>query len=369
MSQGGASKAHPCQTLPQRLSLTRNEGSASIEKVRLKGCFALYVKAAEEEPGTEGFAIELRSEQETTVHILRNGIHYADSLDLEAELPSQGDGIVVERIGQIMFGDTMYRIDEVAIELKSPAKVKEIVIRDLGTPASAIVLGVSVDEVIEGCPFHSKHGGVSLSDIPAIIRAGDKLRFQSAVAQMELGLKRTTDLDEARGEALTFLAVLTASTLELGGSRALHRLQLDAARKFDQLQSADQIAAEALKFVKMIIGPVFAEGAGPSAKVVEQALGYVDRNFARDISDADVAKQLGLSTSHFRFLFKEVTHQPFHKFLVAKRLEQAKLLLVDHGYGVAEAASSVGFSNVSHFSRAFTQRFKVSPNQIKKASL
>jgi len=93
----------------------------------------------------------------------------------------------------------------------------------------------------------------------------------------------------------------------------------------------------------------------------------VERNYAKNLTDASVAATLGLSTSHFRFLFKESTGQPFHKFLVSLRLEKARQMLVEQEIAVSAVAKAVGFAGLSHFSRAFAQRFQVSPTSIRRS--
>jgi AraC-like DNA-binding protein len=175
-------------------------------------------------------------------------------------------------------------------------------------------------------------------------------------------------LDEARGQALTFLAMVTAAMLEMGGSRAMHRLQLDAAREFDRVSDRDGLAAVARRYVEEVSGDLFPEPQGPSSHLVDRALSIVDRHFARNLSDTAVANQLGLSTSHFRHLFREATGQPFHKYVVAMRLEKARTMLVEEEMAISAVAKAVGFTGLSHFSRAFTQRFSASPSHIRRGA-
>ena len=183
---------------------------------------------------------------------------------------------------------------------------------------------------------------------------------------MEVALLATEDLDEARGEALTFLAVVTAATIEIGGSREMHRALLESAREFDSIQSVPEIAEAVKRRAEMVSSVVFKEMQGPSSYLVDRALAMVERNYAKNLTDASVAATLGLSTSHFRFLFKEATGQPFHKFLVSLRLEKARHMLVEQEIAVSAVAKAVGFAGLSHFSRAFTQRFQVSPTTIRR---
>lgn len=97
-------------------------------------------------------------------------------------------------------------------------------------------------------------------------------------------------------------------------------------------------------------------------------MAIVERHYAKDLTDAMVAAQLGLSTSHFRFLFRQATGHPFHKYVVALRLEKAKQMLIEQEIPVSQIATAVGFTGLSHFSRAFTQRFSASPSHIRRAA-
>ena len=82
----------------------------------------------------------------------------------------------------------------------------------------------------------------------------------------------TSDLDEARGEALTFLAVVAAATLELGASREMHRALLTAARKLDELDTPTELAREAKIMATGIAARLFEERGGPSIDAIHQAL-------------------------------------------------------------------------------------------------
>ena len=219
-----------------------------------------------------------------------------------------------------------------------------------------------------GCPFHSEHGGIALAELGAIVRLRDRVKYRKALQQLEEAILRTEDLDEAKGEALTFIAVATAATLEIGAARSMHRFQLQAARRLDRATSTSEVASIASALLAESIGPQFEKSDSPNDRLVDRALSIVDRQFAKPLTDAVVADQLGLSSSHFRFLFRQATGQPFHKYLIGVRLERARQLLVEQGIPVSEAAYAVGFSGLSHFSRAFSQRFAANPTQIRNAA-
>jgi AraC-like DNA-binding protein len=223
---------------------------------------------------------------------------------------------------------------------------------------------------MHSCPFHSGASGVSLSEIAGIVRCADRTRMQNALDQLVRGVLATQDLDEAKGEALTFIAVVTAATLELGGDRRMHRVQLDAARRLDTLTNHQEVAEVAAAITHEVAAALFAPLPNPSHILVERALGILNDKFMEDIDDDVIAARLGLSTSHFRHLFREVTGTPFSKYLSSLRLEKAKEMIVEDSFiSINEVATACGFSAASHFTRAFSARFSVSPTEMRRGSL
>ncbi len=146
------------------------------------------------------------------------------------------------------------------------------------------------------------------------------------------------------------------------------REQLEMARALDRAETVHEIAKVAKERIAAVAAPLTNDASGPTDHLVDLALAYVERNFARQLTDALVAQRLGLSTSHFRFLFRKATGQPFHKYLIAMRLERARQMLLEQAVPVGSVAKAVGFAGLSHFSRAFTQRFNVSPTHVRRGT-
>ena len=220
-----------------------------------------------------------------------------------------------------------------------------------------------------GCPFHSQTGGVSLSELGGVVRCGDRYRLNQALEQLVKSILRTEELDEARGEALTFIAMVTAATLELGAPRHMHRVQLDAARSLDRAQTHEEIARISTSIVEDVVGRLMDPDLSPSQLLIDRALDYLGRNYHRELNDDLVARELGLSTSHFRHLFKEATGQPFRKYLMSLRLEKARTMLVEGHAPIGEIAVEVGFTGLAHFSRAFAQRFAATPSSMRRGGM
>jgi AraC family transcriptional regulator len=87
---------------------------------------------------------------------------------------------------------------------------------------------------------------------------------------------------------------------------------------------------------------------GLSSRVLRHTVEYVEENLAKDLSLAEIARAANMSPRHFSRLFKEAVGSPPHRYVVERRVERAKELLLGTDLPIAEVARGVGFSNQSH---------------------
>lgn len=91
---------------------------------------------------------------------------------------------------------------------------------------------------------------------------------------------------------------------------------------------------------------------------------FMIRNFRYDLSVEQFAHFTGRSLSTFKKDFYSVFHNTPSRWLVKKRLEEAKKLIEDTGKKPTDIYLEVGFKNLSHFSTAFKKEFGVSPSAL-----
>ena len=87
----------------------------------------------------------------------------------------------------------------------------------------------------------------------------------------------------------------------------------------------------------------------------------MEDNFCFNLKLEVFARLSNRSLSAYKRDFLRLYHTTPGKWLLEKRLHNAKHLLSHLGKTVAEAAYESGFENVSHFSRAYKKRFDTSP--------
>jgi len=87
----------------------------------------------------------------------------------------------------------------------------------------------------------------------------------------------------------------------------------------------------------------------------------IQRDYYRNLTVQELAKQAGMSVSLFHQAFKKVTNYSPLQYIKITRLHKAHELIIHNKMGVAEAAYQVGYVSASQFSREFKRLFGVPP--------
>lgn len=96
---------------------------------------------------------------------------------------------------------------------------------------------------------------------------------------------------------------------------------------------------------------------------VYEALIYIERNLAGNLSLTIVADQVSLSPSHFSRLFKQSVGYSFSEYVTHTRLEYAKLLMTNEKLSIGEVAERSGFNNANYFSSTFKKYNHMTPKE------
>ena len=92
----------------------------------------------------------------------------------------------------------------------------------------------------------------------------------------------------------------------------------------------------------------------------------IEDGFTReDISVSSLAALCGISEVYFRRLFLAAFGVSPKEYIIQKRIECAKYLLLSGDFSVSEVAIITGYSEPCHFSREFSKRVGISPKQYK----
>lgn len=94
---------------------------------------------------------------------------------------------------------------------------------------------------------------------------------------------------------------------------------------------------------------------------VRQAQAFIDAHLGERLTLPDIAGLLEMSPYHFAHVFKRATGIAPHQYVIRRRMERGKELLVSTDLPIADIALAVGFANQSHFSAAFHRATGLTP--------
>lgn len=99
---------------------------------------------------------------------------------------------------------------------------------------------------------------------------------------------------------------------------------------------------------------------------MQQICVYVMTHYAHSIALDDIAAEVGMNRSAFCSYFKRCKGMTFSQFVTRYRLNTACELLKHSQKGVSEICYTVGFNDLPHFVRVFTNAMGMSPSKYRK---
>ena len=106
--------------------------------------------------------------------------------------------------------------------------------------------------------------------------------------------------------------------------------------------------------------------ANKNKQKMQQAIAYIEENYAGDLNMAVVSNYLSMNYSMFSYSFKQYTGTNFVNYLKNIRMREAKRLLKETDMRIIEISQEVGYENEKHFMRIFKSCYGVSPSEYRK---
>jgi AraC-like DNA-binding protein len=103
------------------------------------------------------------------------------------------------------------------------------------------------------------------------------------------------------------------------------------------------------------------EGTAIPFRELRAPVDYICQHFASDISVASLAGACNISVSALERRFKKHLNKTPHQYINDVRLDNARRMLLETDKPIGRIALETGFADHSHFTRAFSRKFGVSP--------
>ncbi len=178
--------------------------------------------------------------------------------------------------------------------------------------------------------------------------------------------KTIGELGILKARLLELLSILSRSAVEGGVDiDVMLEKNLTYVNKVMRINNQEDLCAWISTALNEFIELVYSSQDARKVSQIRPAINYIDANYNKPITLADVAKASHLSISRLAHIFKEQMGITIIDYLTSVRIERAKQLLLATDQNCTEICFEVGYNNQSYFTRTFKGLVGMTPRQFK----
>ncbi|MDT8302489.1 MAG: PocR ligand-binding domain-containing protein [Sedimentisphaerales bacterium] len=178
--------------------------------------------------------------------------------------------------------------------------------------------------------------------------------------------KTIGDLGILKARMLELLSILSRSAVEGGVDiDVMLEKNLNYVNKVMRINNQEDLCAWISTALNEFIELVYSSQDARKVSQIRPAINYIDANYNKPITLADVARASHLSVSRLAHIFKEQMGITIIDYLTSVRIERAKQLLLATEQNCTEICFEVGYNNQSYFTRTFKDFVGMTPRQFR----
>lgn len=213
-------------------------------------------------------------------------------------------------------------------------------------------------------------GHISYGEVSAMVKLGQRTELEAYLRQFLADLQPLSqaDLTLAKSRFVALATTLVTSVLEIGAPPETESTIALAATISTEATNPEDLCAAAENFLTHAIVCARPNANRFAEQTIERCQAIISEAYGQPLTDEKLAEQVGLSRSHFRYLFKAITGMPFKRYLSQVRLTEAKKLITETRMSIREVCFGVGYQDLSSFYRAYRAYHGVAPTADRHAA-
>ena len=174
------------------------------------------------------------------------------------------------------------------------------------------------------------------------------------------------ELGVLKARLLELLSILSRAAVEGGVDvNVMLEKNLTFVNKVMQINEQGDLCAWISMALNEFIELVYSSQDGRKITQIRPAINYIDANYDKPITLAEVARASHLSASRLAHIFKEQMGITIMDYVTSVRIERAKQLLLATQQNCTEICFEVGYNNQSYFTRIFKELVGLTPHQFR----
>jgi two-component system response regulator YesN len=213
-----------------------------------------------------------------------------------------------------------------------------------------------------------RFGTTQSEQVTGALKSGDPERLEEVLNAVFAALTRNRreGLEYCRIICLELMLLANRLLLELNVQ--LHDLERKEARLRENIFSEDEI--DGLKqyvfdYMQDVCVRIGDKRSRKSNNIVERIRGIMEQRFADNLTVAEIAREVYLTSTYVSLLFKQETGETINEALVKIRIERAKEMLRNPSVKFYDVCFAVGYADPSHFSKLFKKYTGYTPSSYR----
>lgn len=278
------------------------------------------------------------------VYVLENPETDSFSLKLKAiKLAEEFSNKVRNIFGEVSIGIGRYYVD--VLDAKKSFREAMQALQYLSKSPDFIL---HIDDMIEEFHEDTEFDEIIEHEIYVHASKGDLnsalVTFDSIFDQIVIN---TENLDEIKDKCIVLVVEL---------SKRWEHIKYNFRRVLEKIMNAgsqSELRSILKKYIEKIIDKINISHQEKVNSIIETADEYMQKNYAKDITLDDIAREVNLSPYYFSRFYKEQSGVNFIDRLISIRIEKAKQYFEQTDLSLKEISGLVGYSDPNYFSKLF----------------
>ncbi|MEK3910204.1 helix-turn-helix domain-containing protein [Paenibacillus sp. FSL H7-0331] len=307
--------------------------------------------------GLEGGCVVPISERNLVALLPRDHALLVSTAYLEAELMSY-----VRSCDEYFYCELSCYIGEVTDIVDIHKAVQSLIEKDRNNVTNARKV-YRLDEIFE---LQDPIQQPNISSWLELLKQGSKTSLQEDIHHYLEDMKQTEGSAKMLQEFYHNFLQMVYHVLQLKGLQA--HLIFSERLSTQQMASVTRTVSNLQEWSKEVVELAvdFIQSIEESHTVINQVKAYISENMDKDISRDDIAANVFLSPDYLSRIFKKETGTSLFDYLIEERFKLAQSLLIQSDKSVSEIATSIGYTNFSHFSKMFKRVTDMNPLEFRK---